>query len=192
MSFQIGPVGASYFSLEAFRNSREASPISLMERALLSLQKQYSFAVSSHAIPQGQAFLVPKEWVESIVSRLRTPSSSSEGNSLQQDNIKALEVFLLELRDPENSIDTLQAQFNSLCEPMRTILCRWIWHVDKEPQGDPQYGERRIQTDPRYLLSFTDENGNNIVERLIELASIAPLNAVIEQCSRETLSLIHI
>ncbi len=186
MSSQIGPIGPSYFSLEAFQRDRQdASSASLLQRALLSLQRQHRLAVFFHAIPQGQAFSVPEEWITSIVSRL-TSGSCSTGTSLQQDHIKALEGFLLELRDPGNSIEALRAQFDSLGESMREILCRWVWHADKEPQGDPKYGEHRIQRDPRYLLSFMDENGNNTIERLIELASIEPLNIVIEQCSRET------
>ncbi len=189
MSSQIGPVGPSYFSLEAFcGDSQQVSSSSLLQRALLSLQKQYRVAVSSRTIPQGQAFAVPEEWITGIVFRLMTriPSRGLSRISLQQDNIKALESFLLELRDPGNSIEALRAQFDSLGESMREILCRWVWHADREPDGGLQYGKDQIQGDPRYLLSFADENGNNIIERLIEFASIEPLNIVIKQCDRET------
>ena len=187
MSSRISPVGLSYFSLEAFcRDRQETSSVSLMQRALLSLQRQHRFNVSS--LPQGQAFSVPEEWVLGIVSRLalRVSSTGSAEISLQRENIKALEHFLLELRDPGNSLDTLLAQFDGLDKSLRAILCKWVWHADKEPEGGLQYGRDRIRRDPRHLLFFADENGNNIIERLIELSAIDPLNTVIEQCGRET------
>ncbi len=103
---------------------------------------------------------------------------------------RALEQLLLDLRDLKKTPEVLKESFAALDEPVRTVLCRWVWVADKEPQGDPQYGEHRIVGDPRYLLSFADDAGNNIIERLVEyvhgLSSEAPLDAIITMCNQHT------
>lgn len=182
MSSPIQPTPPSYFSLEAFRKeSNTLSSQYLIKRALVSLQKL--------AIPSAQGFSIPEEWISNIVSGLKSRKprfAISPEISLRQNRIKALENFLLALRDPKNSTNTLQTQFQSLGKPVQALLCKWIWHAHQEPQEEPPYGQNQILENPRCLLTFIDDNGNNIIERCIELASIESLDCVMTKCDRET------
>ena len=103
MSMQIGGTGDSYFSLEAIIHSPSGdfSSKSLMERALLSLEKQCEIAVSSRSIASAQEFSIPEEWVSEIVKRLKDtkPAGVSAGGDSLSIETQALERFLLDLRD---------------------------------------------------------------------------------------------
>ena len=192
---QIGRSGDSYFSLEAIIHSPsgDVSSKSLMERVLLSLEKQCEIAVSSRRIASAKEFLIPEEWVSGIVQRLKstTPAAVRTEEAALSIETRVLERFLLDLRDSSKTPEALKASFLALGEPFKTILCNWIWHAAGEPQGDPQYGEHRILEDPRCLLAFVDGKGNTIVERLIELwqgVSDRRFEQVITMCNLETFS----
>ena len=172
MSILVSRSRSFYFSLEAFRQDSPMLPdADLIERAFLSLKKEEAVQISLARI----AFLdrtnpVFADWCATVIGRIKSskPTDIDPETPKLGPHFKELNHFLAMLRSQDIEDEVLKGVFESLDVVYRTILSRWVWLANGAIQEDPRYGEWEILTNPHVLIEFVDEDGNNIVERLIE------------------------